>query len=132
MGFLTQSLNYLDFIRILPLPQPEGLASLPSIFPSCLQQDDEINQQSQLIEKLKQQMLDQEEVRGKRARHERRGVCVHPWKALKKTFLQSDGRRGILLGLVTSKTIEVWDLTGALLKAQMWASRCFFILLPYF
>lgn len=113
MGFLTHSLNYLDFIRILPLShhvkaELEGLVFLHSIFPSCLQQDDEINQQSQLIEKLKQQMLDQEEVVG--AGHERRGRCVYPWKALKKNFLQSNERRAILLGLVTLKTREIRGL----------------------
>lgn len=37
-------------------------------------QDDEINQQSQLIEKLKQQMLDQEEVMGREKMQEERAL----------------------------------------------------------
>lgn len=73
----------------------------------CLQQDDEINQQSQLIEKLKQQMLDQEEVMGRRARGER---CVCISGGTKRTFLQSDERRGILLGFSHPQTVGVWGL----------------------
>lgn len=78
--FQTQSLNNLDCVRILSLPQPQR--SIPLLHLSALlQQDDEINQQSQLIEKLKQQMLDQEEVMGRREDVRGEGGCVRPWKA---------------------------------------------------
>lgn len=75
--FQTQNLNYLDFVQILSLPQTQK--SIPSLhLPPCLQQDDEINQQSQLIEKLKQQMLDQEEVMGRRDDVRGEGVVFVP------------------------------------------------------
>lgn len=75
--FQTQNLNYLDFVQILSLPQNQK--SIPSLhLPPCLQQDDEINQQSQLIEKLKQQMLDQEEVMGRRDDVRGEGVVFVP------------------------------------------------------
>lgn len=45
-----------------PLPPARSPSGDPC-GPSCAPQDDEINQQSQIMEKLKQQMLDQEEVR---------------------------------------------------------------------
>lgn len=65
-GFQREPSAIWVFIKILPLLPPPNdkqlvVASL-HLFPWS-QQDDEINQQSQLIEKLKQQMLDQEEVR---------------------------------------------------------------------
>lgn len=106
--FQTQNLNYLDCIRILSLPQPNG-SSLHFIFPLCLQQDDEINQQSQLIEKLKQQMLDQEEVMGGGTACEERGLCSS-LESIERTSLPSDGRRGILLGFSHPKTMEVCGL----------------------
>lgn len=103
---VTQNLNYLHCMWILSLPQTQR--SIPSLHvPPCLQQDDEINQQSQLIEKLKQQMLDQEEVMGRRDDMRGEGVVFVPRRHNKDL---SDGRRGILLGFSHPKTVEVWRL----------------------
>lgn len=63
-------------VRIAPEERQKYEEEIRRLYKQLDDKDDEINQQSQLIEKLKQQMLDQEEVMGRRARHERREVFI--------------------------------------------------------